>query len=301
MATDAPGPSIRHVSDTARWSAVFRARETERDNALFRDPYAARLAGERGEQIAAMLPFHDKHSWSWVARTYSFDSFISEQIERGADMVINLAAGLDARPYRMALPGTLQWIEVDFPEILAYKEAILSGESPKCRLRRVRMDLADSARRRELFDELAQQSKKALVLSEGLLVYLADEEAAALAQELAARPAFHAWVVDIVSPGLLKMLQKNTHQEFGENVSRLKFAPAEGPAYFARYGWKPADVRSMVKTAARLKRLPLFPLRFFALFPENPARSPSRPWSGVCLLEKDMTLAASGPSTDSRV
>jgi len=39
-------------------------------------------------------------------------------------MVVNLAAGLDARPYRMSLPASLQWIEVDLPEILAYKEKI---------------------------------------------------------------------------------------------------------------------------------------------------------------------------------
>lgn len=46
------GPLVRDVSDTALWVAVYRARETERPDALFRDPYARRLAGARGEQIA---------------------------------------------------------------------------------------------------------------------------------------------------------------------------------------------------------------------------------------------------------
>jgi O-methyltransferase involved in polyketide biosynthesis len=49
-------PLIRNISDTARWVATYRARETERPNALFRDAYAKRLAGERGEQIAAAVP-----------------------------------------------------------------------------------------------------------------------------------------------------------------------------------------------------------------------------------------------------
>jgi O-methyltransferase involved in polyketide biosynthesis len=57
-------PTIRHISDTARWAAVYRARETERRNALFRDPFARRLAGERGGQVAKSTPFHEKHSWS---------------------------------------------------------------------------------------------------------------------------------------------------------------------------------------------------------------------------------------------
>jgi methyltransferase (TIGR00027 family) len=114
-----PKSRIRNISDTARWVAVYRARETERADAVFRDPFARRLAGERGEQIAASMSFAEKNSWPFVARTRLIDQVISNQIKRGADMVVNLAAGLDARPYRMNLPSSLQWIEVDLPEILA--------------------------------------------------------------------------------------------------------------------------------------------------------------------------------------
>jgi O-methyltransferase involved in polyketide biosynthesis len=44
-------PPIRHVSDTVLGTALFRTPETERADALFRDPYANYLAGIRGEQI----------------------------------------------------------------------------------------------------------------------------------------------------------------------------------------------------------------------------------------------------------
>ena len=46
---------VRDVSGTALWVAYFRARETERADALFKDPYAERLAGEQGFQIANTL------------------------------------------------------------------------------------------------------------------------------------------------------------------------------------------------------------------------------------------------------
>jgi methyltransferase (TIGR00027 family) len=115
---------------------------------VFRDPFARRLAGERGEQIANATPFHEKHLWSWVTRTYLFDSIIREQVAQGADMVVNLAAGLDARPYRMQLPPSLKWIEVDLPEILSYKEGLLKAENPACMLERVRADLSDGEIRR---------------------------------------------------------------------------------------------------------------------------------------------------------
>src|SRR5262249_48748537 len=142
-------PAIRNISDTACWAAIYRARENERPDALFRDPFARRLAGERGEQIAAAMQFSDRHTWSWVARTYLFDHFIAEEIRQGADMVINLAAGLDARPYRMALPASLKWIEVDLPGILDYKEEVLATDKPACALERIRLDLSNVGARRE--------------------------------------------------------------------------------------------------------------------------------------------------------
>src|ERR1700732_656244 len=135
-------PLIRNVSDTALWSAVYRAAESERPDALFRDPYARRLAAERGRQIAESVPGAVRADWAWVGRTYLFDQLIVEQLGQGVDMVVNLAAGLDARPYRMDLPPTLQWVEVDLPGILDYKEEILAGERPVCALERVRLGLA---------------------------------------------------------------------------------------------------------------------------------------------------------------
>jgi O-methyltransferase involved in polyketide biosynthesis len=57
-------PRIREIKDTARWAAVYRARESERSDALFRDPFARRLPGTRGEEIAASLPASERHSSS---------------------------------------------------------------------------------------------------------------------------------------------------------------------------------------------------------------------------------------------
>src|ERR1700690_1306737 len=178
--------AVRGVSDTARWVAYFRALETLRPDALFRDPYAERLAGKHGFQIANTLTGGNKQEWAWVARTYLFDRFLSRAIQEGADLVLNLAAGLDARPYRMNLPDTLQWVEVDFPEIVAYKEEILANEKPRCRLERVSLDLADLPARRELFAPLDARAAKAVIATEGLLIYFTADAVGSLATDLAA-------------------------------------------------------------------------------------------------------------------
>lgn len=285
-ATPSAGPLIRNVSDTARWVAVYRAQETERPDALFRDPFARKLAGDRGEQIAKSMPLGRDNSWSMVTRTRIIDDLVLEQVRGGVDTVINLAAGLDSRPYRMKLPPALRWIEVDLPEILAYKEEILRDDKPVCALERTRLDLADAAARRSLFAALGQKSQKALVMTEGLLIYLTADEVAGLATDLAQPPTFQSWILDVASPGLLKMLAKRTSRHLAE-AAPFKFAPPEGPNFFRPFGWEPTVVHSLLKNAARLRRLSLM-MRFFALFPETEKSRRDRPWSGICLMRKSL-------------
>ncbi len=277
-------PLIRDISDTARWAAVYRARESERPDALFRDPYARLLAGERGEQIAAGVRFSERHAWSWAARTWLFDRFITEEIERGADLVVNLAAGLDARPYRMGLPPALRWVEVDLPELFSYKEEALACEVPACELTRVALDLSDVPARRALFDRLGQDARRAVVVTEGLLVYLAAEEVGALARDLAAPPGFRRWVADLVSPGLLRMMKREMGRELDRASAAIQFAPEEGPDFFDRHGWEPLEVRSLFRTAADLKRLPFWMQLMAAIFPDPKLPVGRQPWSGVLLL-----------------
>jgi methyltransferase (TIGR00027 family) len=279
-----PESQIRNISDTARWVAVYRARESERPDAVFRDPFARRLAGKRGEQIAASIAFMEKNSWPFVARTWLTDHIISDQVRQGADMVINLAAGLDTRPYRMELPRSLQWIEVDLPEILAHKEEILRNEKPVCVLERIRLDLSNESARRELFSELGRRANRVLVVAEGLLVYLTEDEVAALGKDLAAPAAFQHWIIDLASPALLRMLARKMGTPLDQAGAPLRFAPEQGPEFFTRCGWKPEEVHSTMHAAAKLNRLSFF-LRLIAKI-SSTRFQPRRPWSAVCLLNK---------------
>jgi hypothetical protein len=149
----------------------------------------------------------------------------------------------------------------------------------------VGLDLSDVSARRALFERLGRSASRVLVVSEGLLIYLAPEEAGSLARDLASPGTFRGWALDIASPGLLKMIQKDSGAQLSAAGAELKFGPAEGPGFFVPHGWKPVDVRSPLKTAARLKRLS-FGLRLVAMLPESSGPQGSRPWSGVCLFER---------------
>ncbi len=282
---------IRNVSDTAHWVAFYRAMETERTDAIFRDPYARRLAGPRGEAIVKAMPRGRAMAWSMIVRTAVMDELILRAVNRdGVRTVVNLAAGLDARPWRLDLPPKLTWLDVDLPDIQAYKRESLQGETPQCQLEWVPADLADPAARRVVLARVGSSPGPALVVTEGLLIYLEREQVMALATDLAATPNLRWWILDIASPALLKMLSKS----WGRSVARgapFKFAPEEDTAFFEPAGWREVEYHSMWDESLRLKRTMRF-ARFWQLVGRvmtlfNPRkREEFKRFSGIVLMER---------------
>lgn len=252
--TDNPDPAVSHVSDTALWVAVHRATESKRKDALFRDPYAERLAGERGRRIAGELEPGNGAAWSIITRTAVLDELIMAAIRDGADTVLNLAAGLDTRPYRLPLAKSTRWIEVDFPEMIAYKESKLADARPQCALERVALDLTDRPARQRLFARVNEESRQVLVITEGLLIYLTLDEVAALAQDLHAMSRFERWTADVLTRELLDWLLTKQFKTFATGAVRMHFAPPGGVAYFERFGWRAHTVRKMTVESRRLRR-----------------------------------------------
>jgi O-methyltransferase involved in polyketide biosynthesis len=90
----------------------------KRPDALFHDPLAKKLVGDRGKYFADSMADMSRYmEWSVISRTVIIDRFIEQMIKEGVDAVINLGAGLDTRPYRMNLPETFEWVEVDYSAI----------------------------------------------------------------------------------------------------------------------------------------------------------------------------------------
>jgi methyltransferase (TIGR00027 family) len=280
---------IRNVSDTALWVAIFRAIESERQDAIFVDPYARRLGGERGEAIVKAMPGGERAAWPMVVRTAVMDEIILRAVARdGVDTVLNLAAGLDTRPYRLPLPASLQWIEVDFPDVIAYKKEQLAGERPVCALEHVGIDLTDQDRRRALFARVGGAAGKVLVVSEGLLIYLTPEQVATLAVDLATPPSFRWWLLDLGSPGLLKMIEKSWGPMLAAGNAPFRFAPAEGTRFFEPHGWREAEFRSTWDESIRLKRTMRLAWLWTLLgrFMSSARREEARRFSGIVLLQR---------------
>ncbi len=277
----APSHRITHVSDTARWTALHRATESARPDALFSDPLAERLAGEHGRAIVANVPRSTRNGWWLVARTKIIDDAVAEAIAAGCDRVLNLAAGLDTRPYRLELPADLTWVEADLPTLLEEKTQLLADQTPRCQLTRTAVDLADAAARETFLDEALAGAGKALVLTEGLLMYLEESDVVALSAAFT-RPEINWWMLDFAGPGLKRMMNKRMAGML-QNAP-FKFAPENGLAFFEGLGWRTVEVQTLYVAAHRLRRLPLW-MRPMTLLPQPDPRHPGgRVWSATALL-----------------
>ncbi len=228
--------SVEHVSDTALWVAAFRALETERPDALYHDPLAAKLAGDRGRAIAKSMPYAAITAWIMVVRTVAIDRLIFDAINEGVDTIINLGAGLDTRPYRLDLPHALRWIEVDFPHVVEMKAAQLREELPRCELTRLSLDLSQRDVAQEMYGELGRASSKALVITEGVVPYLTNDQAGMLAADLRAIPSFRYWIQDYSLGGKRGWARpKKLRNKLAK--APFQFKHPDPLAFFAGHGW----------------------------------------------------------------
>ncbi len=285
-----PGSLIENVSDTAFWIAHCRALETERRDALFHDPLARLLAGDRGKKIAEAMPVRLITAWIVAIRTRVIDDYIHWALAQGADTILNLGAGLDTRPYRLDLPESLVWIEADYPNIVEFKESRLSNEKPHCQLERVKLDLASLPERRKFFASINARATKMLVLTEGVVPYLSLEEAASLADDLRALDRARYWIVEYISPQASKYRNRGRMRQLMQNAP-FKFAPADWFGFFEAHGWRSREVRYLIDEGYRLHRpiqAPLFLRLTFAIrgiFVSKEQRAAFRKFQGYAMLE----------------
>jgi methyltransferase (TIGR00027 family) len=256
-----PVSTIQNLSASAHLVAFYRALESERPDALFQDPYARMLAGTLGVGLAETIGYSDAAANMIAVRTRLIDTIILDLLSQDrVETIISLGAGLDTRPYRLSLPQSLRWIEIDQPELLSYKEERLRSIKPVCTVEHVKMDLNNIEQRHSLFESLNLQSPNVLILSEGLLAYFSPAQVAALAQDLSRHNAFHWWLFELMSlpaafqPSQGRSLHKQLDRHVGAGRPAFQFLPEKGTQFFGPYGWRVAKSRSMLDEIEQLKR-----------------------------------------------
>jgi methyltransferase (TIGR00027 family) len=290
---------MRNISETAHLVAMYRALASESPNALFQDPFARLLAGSPGEMMVAVLGEQQRGVNALAIRTQAIDQMLLQLIAtEQVGTVLNLGAGLDTRPYRLALPSTLRWIEVDLPDILTYKEQRLEDFQPVCVLDRIKLDLTDLQLRHQLFTEINAAHQSVLVITEGLLAYLTEQQVATLAKDLQQQTQLRWWLFDLASPFLLQQSRQHREQQifdqyFADGQPTFLFAPEAGTQFFQPYGWQVREFRSIWSESQHLTKFAGLSVILMRLFARQYWQAISQD-SGFVLLEQNSSSDGRG-------
>jgi methyltransferase (TIGR00027 family) len=185
--------------------------------------------------------------WGVVIRTSAIDRLIEDALRSGINRVVNLGAGLDMRPYRMKIPPRIRWVEIDFPDLMQLKDAALEGQTPACHVERIGLNLLDVGRRKKLFASYG--SRSTLVIAEGVVPYLCNDDVASLADDLLACAQF--WILDFDNAGI-----RRTPRSWAKQLQAapMLFQPIDWFGFFENCGWHAHRVITSADESAMVNR-----------------------------------------------
>jgi len=242
-----PVTDMTGVGLTSRWVAANRALETEHASPLYRDPYARGLAGDAGFDMlysmrtaSGMASFNGPDPYLTIRTRFFDDALLNAVRSSSIDQVVILAAGMDARAFRLEWPRGTRVFEVDRDDVFAHKEAVLGGMSvtPSSDRRIVRQDLAQPWAP-ALVSAGFDPSKKAAFLAEGLLFYLDESAVTSIFDALRTVSAPGSWLgVDMMNPEVLTSPYMAAYlKKLSDLGCPWKFGIADPEGFLASKGW----------------------------------------------------------------
>ncbi len=281
---------MHSVSQTARWVAAQRERESARTDRLFLDPLAGNLAGEEGRaalRISEQVnPRHKSTADYIVTRTRFLDEFVIQGNKKGTRQIVMVAAGMDARAFRLPWRDGTSLYELDYPELLDLKERILQQQDkvPQCHRITLGTNL-ESEWGGLLIGAGFQPEQASLWLIEGLLYYLHEGPVDGILRQIAKLAATGSQLsADLVSQSCLSSpWMKEALAAMEKNGMGWYFGSDDPASLFARHGWR-AEIKNPNVEAAKYnpERFPMpanpqvqLPPMFFVVASRQPGNADS--------------------------
>jgi methyltransferase (TIGR00027 family) len=262
------------IGATSLGVAWLRAAETGRDDRLFDDPYAQYFVTAAAEsptvptqRSGQETDFYDVMAGQVALRTRFLDDALLDAAADTAAQVVLLACGMDTRALRLPWPTGTRVFEVDLPDTLTFKDAVLTahGAVASCDRKTVAADLRD-----DWPPALAATGWQAVVptlwLTEGIWYAFGPHAADVLLQRITAHSACGSMLAfdHNEDSDILRATRAAISPEL---VDFWRGGPAEEPgAWLRRHGWQP-QVHDIAEVAARYGRPTPPPFR-----PDQPDR-----------------------------
>jgi hypothetical protein len=251
-------PDLTNVVDgEALWLVGCLAQESTRPDRLVADPFAAHLAGSRGARLFDECSIDGRALEAALAVAVVDDVIQHIVLDQHLHTVVHLGAGLDTRPFRLALPNDLRWVELDRDSLFLYKGLRLAHLTPMCRVERVGFDMTDPAQPGAVLRRVLRGVARGLLLTEYTLNRLDTHKLTDLAVRL--RRGIKWWIL---------------------STSAGTMGGPELIAGICKSRWRVADYRPLDREARRLA-----PNRL-ASIPPDPSRPRTADLGAIWLLRR---------------
>jgi O-methyltransferase involved in polyketide biosynthesis len=208
---------MKPISKTAFYCCGVRMQDAASVSPLIGDQYAKRLMGNEGLPYWEVFKKFKYANASNVARHYTIDLQLKEILSKYPDAtIIVIGSGLDSRPYRFSAGN---WIELDEPAVMNYKNEILPVEECKNKLQRIAIDFQQE----KLSEKLAafNNVKDVVIVIEGVLMYLDHAQKIELIQTLTSLFKKHILICDLMKKRFFNIAGKYIHKKLMEAGSQF--------------------------------------------------------------------------------
>ena len=234
--------NLKPISKTAFYCCGIRMRDAESARPMCGDSYARLFMNEEGLRILAAFDDEEGPNAGNVARHRIVDDILRRELAADSKLqVVIVGAGFDSRAYR--LKGG-RWVELDEPQVIAYKEERLPASGCENELRRVPVDFATEA----LEEKLAPFASEArvVVVLEGVLMYLEDGAIRELLRTLHKLFPRHVLVCDLLNRRFFEKYGQKIHRKVKDLGADFKFVVEDPERVFLESGYRRADKISIV-------------------------------------------------------
>ncbi len=192
---------LKGTPETLLITLYAKAKESELPDSLLRDRFS-RQAVEQIDYDFARLHIGRAEQVGLALRAWLFDEWVRDFLARYPTcVVLQMGCGLDSRVFRIDPPSTVQWFEVDFPEVIALRERLYPLRE-NCHL------LASSLMAPDWWRSVPT-GRPVLMIAEGVLPYVETDDVFRLLEALTARFGEGELVFDGYSRLGIRLLQWN--------------------------------------------------------------------------------------------
>jgi methyltransferase (TIGR00027 family) len=250
---------MKPISQTAFYCCGVRMQDAERDQPVCGDVYAKAFMNEDGLRILEAFKDETRPNTSNVARHRIIDDFLRAELAAHPDLtVVIIGAGFDSRAYRL---NGGAWVELDEPQVIAYKNDRLPVSECPNELHRVAIDFSTDS----LEEKLAPFAGRSpvVVVIEGVFMYLEHETIQRLLQTLHRLFPQHKLICDLMTRRFFEKYGRTIHAKLTGMGATFKFTVDDPEKVFVQNGYRRIGWSSIVGSSMEFesKKIPTILLK----------------------------------------